>query len=187
MSDEKMFIPVVLGTSRPGRRSENVAKYMVSFINNNFGDKVVTELVDVANFDLSVDGKNPEQLNQEFSDLVGRADGFVLVTPEYNHTFAGGLKRLLDLEYDKYEKKPAGLVGVSISQWGGIRAVESLVNYTKALGLVNIKRDMYFARVEDLFDQNGVIQDSSYDGMAGKFLEELVWYAKALKVGRSGL
>ena len=125
------FVPVILGTARTGRRSADVAKAVATELKNR---DFLTELVDVAEFPMT--GTNspvkPGAL-ERFRETVAAADGFVIVTPEYNHGYPGELKMLLDSELDAYRHKPVGLVGVSAGQLGGTRDFEQLKQWLDEL------------------------------------------------------
>ena len=80
----------------------------------------------------------------EFSAMVARADGLILVVPEYNHSFPGLLKHVLDTNLKEYIHKAVGVCGVSAGPFGGARMIQSLVPVLRELGLVTIFSDVYF-------------------------------------------
>jgi NAD(P)H-dependent FMN reductase len=113
------------------------------------------------------------------------ADGLVLVVPEYNHSFPGLLKHVLDTNLEEYIHKAAGVCGVSAGPFGGARMIQSLLPVLRELGLVTIFTDVYFGSVQKLFDTaTGEIAEPAYAGRVGKFLDELVWMARALRCAR---
>lgn len=183
----KLFIPIILGTTRPQRESEKPARYLLSLIEREYSSEIETVLVDPVELDFKLDGKDLENKDPRYSELTKRADGFLIVTPEYNHSIPGSLKRLLDAEYENYNKKAVAIVGVSDGPWGGVRAIEALLHVTKALGLVNIKPDLQFARVKELFDEKNELLNSAIEPRATKLIEELLWMTKVLKWGRENL
>ena len=91
---------------------------------------------------------------------------------------------MIDMLYGQYARKPVGFCGVSAGGLGGARAVEQLRLVSIELHMVPIREALYFSSVFDLFDKNGNINDKSYHERANKFLDELTWYAKALKAAR---
>ena len=91
---------------------------------------------------------------------------------------------MIDIAYQEYGRKPVGLCGVSMSPMGGVRAVEQLRGVFAELHMVDIREALYFSSVGELFDEEGNITDESYEERVKTFLDELVWYAKALKTAR---
>ncbi len=114
-----------------------------------------------------------------------RADGLVIVSPEYNHGYPGELKLMLDQLYQEYNRKPAGICGVSAGDLGGARMAEVLRICLIELQMVLIRETVYFPKVQDLFNEKGEIRNLSYTERLQKFFAELVWYAEALKTARS--
>ena len=119
---------------------------------------------------------------------VARADGLILVVPEYNHSFPGLLKHVLDTNLKEYMHKAVGVCGVSAGPFGGVRMIESLLPVLRELGLVTIFWDVYFGTAGKLFDSaTGKITDPAYSRRVEKFLNELVWMARALRHARESL
>ncbi len=178
----ELFIPVIIGTSRPKRKSYFAAKFI-----KEVGERlpeIKTILIDPTELDFKTDGNDPENKIASYSDITARADGFFIVTPEYNHSFPGSLKRMLDSEYENYHRKAVAFGGVSNGSWGGVRAIEALVLTTRTLGLSTINRDIQFPRVQDIFDDQGNLMDESYVARAEKVWQDLIWLAQALKQAR---
>lgn len=179
----ELFIPVIVGTTRPDRESINVARLIRDKLSEREG--VSTKLVDPRDYDLSDDGNDPEDQINEYTDIVTRADGFFIVTPEYNHSFPGSLKSLLDKELENYMHKPAALAGASSGRFGGARAIESLVPVLRELGLVASSFDVSVPNVQDQFDEDGnLLSDKLLNGTE-KAVDELLWLARTLKAGRN--
>jgi NAD(P)H-dependent FMN reductase len=116
-----------------------------------------------------------------------RADALVIVSPEYNHSFPGLLKHVLDSCLKEYIHKAVGIVGVSAGPWGGSRAIVNLLPALRELGLVTIFWDVNFATVHKVFDERGALMDETYRKRADKFLAELVWMARTLRHGRQNI
>jgi NAD(P)H-dependent FMN reductase len=115
------------------------------------------------------------------------ADALVIVTPEYNHSFPGLLKHILDSCLKEYIHKAAGIVGVSAGPFGGVRAIQDFLPVIRELGLVNIFWDVNFGNVASVFDVTGKLLDQAFVKRADKFLDELVWMAKTLRYGRDNI
>ncbi len=179
---DKLFIPILLGTSRPHRQSKQVAD-LVTHVGEAI-DEITVELVDPLDYHFPFDGNDPENKDPRYSDLTKRADGFFIVTPEYNHSFPGTLKRMLDSELENYIHKPVAFAGVSNGIFGGARAIEELVPTVREMGMAVTFSDVYFPQVQNLFDENGNIKDEGYVRRIKRGFEELIWIAKTLKYGR---
>ena len=119
-----------------------------------------------------------------WADTVGSLDAFIIVTPEYNHGYPGELKMLLDMLFSQYAHKPVGICGVSSGAWGGTRMVEQLRQVCLALHMVPTGEAVYFPKVQELFDEAGLLKGRSQHGQAKRLLEELTWYARTLKAAR---
>ena len=178
----RLFIPIILGTSRPKSRSMFVANLIHKV--GEYTDDIDSIIIDPAKIKLKYDGNDKENISSHYSNLTKKADGFFIVTPEYNHSFSGSLKRLLDSEFDNYKNKPVILVGVSSGSSGGIRAIEALVNVVRKLGMITTSNDILFPYVQDLFDNKNEIIDEKYIIKIKQAFKQLDWLAKTLKWGR---
>jgi len=181
-----VFLPVILGTSRQGRASEHAARFV--FDEASKRADMTTELIDIRNLRLSIDDAGEAIKDSQFSATVDRADGLILVVPEYNHSFPGLLKHVLDSNLKEYVHKAAGVCGVSAGPFGGARMIQSLLPVLRELGLVTIFWDVYFGSAGKLFDPaNGNITDPAFSGRVKKFVDELVWMARALRFARENI
>ncbi len=180
-----VFLPVVLGTSRQGRASEKVARFV--FDQASQRSDLTTEWIDIRNIRLSIDDAGEALKDAQFSATVGRCDGLILVVPEYKHSFPGLLKHVLDTNLEEYIHKAAGVCGVSAGPFGGARMIQSLLPVLRELGLVTIFTDTYFGSVGKLFDKAGQITEPAYARRLGKFLDEMVWMSRALRFARENL
>ena len=189
MSEKKLFIPILLGTSRKGRESEKAAKWLLGKIEER-GDEIETQLFDVRDFKIPLDDYGTE-LKDDFPEWRGamiRADGLVIVTPEYNHGYPGSLKSVLDLLLPEYIHKAVAFAGVSAQVWGGVRVIEACVPMVRELGFSVTFTDLNFPRVQTLFDESGnLIDEKAYESRVKAFLDELVWMSKTLRWGRENL
>ncbi len=187
MNDQKLFIPIILGTPRKDRKSENVAKWVYSRMLER--EELEAEYFDVRDFDLPRDHYGTEigHLFPAWRDAIIRADGLVIVAPEYNHGCPGSLKSVLDLLLKEYIHKAVAFVGVSAGPWGGTRLIESMVTMVRELGLAATFTDLHFPNVGSKFDENGDLLDEAYAKRVTGFLDELVWMSITLRWGRENL
>lgn len=183
----KVFIPVLLGTNRKLRKSVHVANWLVGEMKKR--KDIKTKLFDVQDFQLPQDDYGTEIRDSfpEWRDSIIRADGLVVITPEYNHGYPGSLKSVMDLLLKEYIHKCVGLVGVSAGPWGGTRVIEALVPMVRELGLVVTFTDLNFPSVQNKFDADGKLLDDAYEKRAEGFLDELVWMSRVMKWGRENL
>jgi NAD(P)H-dependent FMN reductase len=185
MNPRPIYIPVILGTTRKGRMSANVARLLTGEVAKQAG--VETDLIDIAALPLPTDDAGEAIKDGIFSEKMERADGLVIVAPEYNHGYCGLLKHVLDSCLKEYVHKAVGIVGVSAGPWGGTRVIQSLLPVVRELGLVNIFWDVNFATVQKTFAADGSLLDTAYLRRIEKFLQELVWMSKTLRYGRENI
>ncbi len=180
-----LTIAVLAGTTREQRESIHAAK-LVAEVGATFEDVEII-FVDPVDFNFPGDGNDPEGQDPRYTAITERADAFFIVTPEYNHSFPGSLKRMLDSELQNYVHKPVAFAGASSGQWGGVRAIEQLVGAVREMGLVSTFTDMHFPKVQDLFNEQGELQNEAYREYVKGAWTELIWMAKTLKYGRENL
>ena len=181
-----LFIPVILGTVRKGRASENVAKFVFEQVKKREG--VESELIDIRELNFPGDDAGEQIKDAKFSAACERADGLVIVTPEYNRGYPGMLKHVLDSNLKEYIHKAVGICGVSAGGFGGTRVIESLLPVMRELGLVTIFWDGNFSGAQQLFDDAGNMKDrAAHEKRMDKFLGELIWMSKVLRYGRENI
>jgi NAD(P)H-dependent FMN reductase len=183
MANTPLFIPVILGTPRQGRQSEYVAKFIVEQV--NLREDTETELIDIRAIAIATDDAGESIKDPQFSATMERADGLIIVVPEYNHGYPGLLKHVLDTCLKEYIHKAVGLCGVSAGPFGGTRAIQNLLPIMRELGLMTIFYDLNFGNVSTLFNESGDLIDSpTYIRRMGRFMDELVWMSTVLRHGR---
>jgi NAD(P)H-dependent FMN reductase len=180
-----VFIPVIIGTPRQGRLTEPAANFV--FEEASKRQDLKTELIDIREIPIRSDDAGEALKDPEFCGTVQRADGLIIVAPEYNHSFPGLLKHVLDTNLTEYIHKAVGVCGVSAGPFGGARMIQSSLPVLRELGLVAIFWDVYFSNAGQLFDDSGKITDPAYSRRLEKFLNELVWMSRVLRYGRENL
>ncbi|CAN5316431.1 NAD(P)H-dependent oxidoreductase [soil metagenome] len=183
----KLFIPIIAGTTRPKRVSIHAAEFIYE-VASQIPD-VESQLLDPNDFHIPFDGNDPECKDPHYTEITARADAFMIVSPEYNHSFPGSLKKLLDSELENYNHKPVAFAGVSNGNWGGVRAIEALVTTTREMGLVSSAVDLQFAYDEKLFVDGKIIEaeKQKYVDRVLRVYKELIWFANTLKYGRENI
>ena len=184
--DNKLCIPVILGTVRQGRLSEPVAKFIFNQIQQH--SEVDSVFIDIRDLPIPIDDAGTDAQIPGLADTIRRADGYIIVTPEYNHTYPSLLKHVLDLNYKEYRHKSVGVCAVSAGPFGGVRVVEALLLTFKAFGLSPIVQDLNFGNVKTLVDASvgGLTEEAqaTYGQRFRCFMTELLWLTKSLKYGR---
>lgn len=187
LNTSSVFLPILLGTNRKLRRSAHVARWLHGAMSAR--PDIETELFDVADFALPQGDYGTDIKDQfpQWRDTIVRADGLVIVAPEYNHGYPGALKSVLDLLLKEYIHKAVAFVGVSAGPWGGTRVIEAMVPMVRELGLAVTFTDLQFPTVQSKFDDTGKLLDAAYENRVRGFLDELVWMSRTLKWGRANL
>jgi NAD(P)H-dependent FMN reductase len=181
-NERPLHIPVILGTVRKGRASAHAARFLRERIGKREG--VVTELIDIATLPLPIDDAGEDIKDKDLSEKMNAADGLVIVAPEYNHSFPGLLKHVLDSYLKEYIHKAVGIAGVSAGPFGGTRVIQNCLAPMRELGLVTIFWDVNFSNVFKLFDESGNLLDPAFVRRTEKFFNELIWMATTLRYGR---
>ena len=125
MNEKQLYLPVILGTSRQGRKSEHVANFLLSEMKKR--PEIETEIIDLRTLKMTLQDAGPTMRDPAFEEKMMRADGLAIVVPEYNHSFPGLLKHALDSNLEEYIHKAAGICGVSAGAFGGARVIEHLL------------------------------------------------------------
>ncbi len=184
-ADRPLYIPIILGTARQGRRSEHAARFVLEQTRKRAA--VETELVDVRHIPMRLDDAGEQIKDPTYAAMITRCDGLILVTPEYNRGYPGLLKHALDMCLEEYIHKAVGICGVSAGPFGGSRVIENLLPVMRELGLVTTFTDVNFSSVAKVFGEAGELQDASFVRRVDKFLDELIWMATVLRHGRENV
>jgi NAD(P)H-dependent FMN reductase len=128
-------------------------------------------------------GEAPEAM-EKIVGIYRKADAFIFCTAEYNHSIPAALKNLIDHFMNEYFWRPAGIASYSAGAFGGARAAVHLRVILGEVGLVTIPSMFSMSKVGQSFDEEGTALDDAYPKRIGKFLDELEWYAHALRAAR---
>ncbi len=169
-------IAVIIGSTRPTRSGDKVADWFIRQVPHDSG--LDFTLVDLNEINLPfLDESKPPMLGEytkehtkKWSKLIDGFDGFVIVTPEYNHGYPASLKNALDFLYKEWLDKPVAFVSYGVT--GGFRAVEQLRQVVVNLGMRQVNIQIAVHTPWNAITENDV--DSAYVfGDVAKLLEEL--------------
>ncbi len=177
------YIPIILGSTRRGRQSGKVARFVLRRIENAGAE---SEILDLAAYKFPIMEErlrfrdDPPPRLREFADKMARADAIVIVTPEYNNGYPGVLKNALDYLLPEYRRKPFGIVTVSGGGFGGLNCLAQLRLVTLGMGAFPIPASLPISRVQETFEEDGSPRDVSYEKRAQAFVTELLWFTEAV-------
>jgi len=129
-------------------------------------------------------GTAPEPLDT-LAELYRRADGFLIVSGEYNHAAPAALKNLLDTFLEEYFWRPSGIACYSAGQFGGVRAAMQLRMTLAELGMSSIPSLLPIPHIGGAIDTDGNALAPGLDASRDRFLDEFLWYAAALAAARA--
>ena len=181
---------VIYGSARQNRQGIKAARFIVRKLAER--DHSVT-LIDSQEYELPLLDKMYKEFSDEdappkmtaISEALDAADGFVIVSAEYNHSVPAALKNLLDHFQSEYLYKPSAIVTYSAGPFGGVRALVNLRAILAELGTPSIPSAFAVSQVHKAFDDDGNAVETSYDRRVVKFLDEYEWYAEALRHKRA--
>ena len=186
---DSIKLPLLLGSVRIGRRSEDVAKYLLSKLETDA--RFHPELLDLASYRFGLLEQRPSESAElpealgAFSQRLREADALLIVSPEYKGGIPGALKNAIDLlEPGILRRKPVGICTVSAGGFGGLQCLLQLRLTVLALGGVPIPESISISRVQERFAEQGELRNGSKVLDTECFLEELYFYGQALKHAR---
>ncbi|MFE3140495.1 NADPH-dependent FMN reductase [Streptomyces scopuliridis] len=179
---------VIIGSTREGRLGPTVGHWFTTLAAGHGSTEV--DLIDLADTELPAVhpnwGTEPTPALAELSARLGAADAFVVVTPEYNHSFPAILKHFIDLHREEWQAKPVGFVSYG-GVGGGLRSVEQLRLVFAELHSTTVRETVSFHKVtSDVFAPDGTAHDpEGAAGAAKAMLDQLDWWARALRTARA--
>ncbi len=180
---------VIYGSARRDRQGIKAARFMVQKLEarNHAVSLVDTEEFELPLLDLMYKEYEPSDAPPAMrgvSEILEAADGFVVVSAEYNHSVPAALKNLLDHFQSEYFYKPSAIVTYSAGPFGGVRALVNLRGILAELGTPSIPSAFPVSMVQNAFDDDGQAIEKAYDERVVRFLDEYEWYAGALARAR---
>jgi len=176
---------------RPARLGLRVAKSTLSYLQNTYSEHQF-ELIDPLDYPLEpvfkpqfayAKGKAPEPLNT-LAEKIAAADGYIMVSPEYNHSMSPALANLLNhFASSSFSYKPSAIVTYSAGQWGGMRAAVGMRTFLAELGCLSVSAMIHIPKAQEVFDEDGSVQatedESAWMNYYSRTFNQLMWWASA--------
>lgn len=181
-------IAIIVGSVRQNRQGIKVARWMEEKLKNR--DHIVY-FIDPLKLNLPLLDKmykeitNPSENLKQLRNQIVEADGYMPITPEYNHSTSAAMKNTLDYFLEEYYFKPSAIVSYSVGGFGGVNAVQHLRLIFAELGAPSISSSFSISKVQDVFDDDGRLRDQLYEKRVVRFIEEFEWYIEAFKNQRA--
>ncbi|HEX9173635.1 MAG TPA: NAD(P)H-dependent oxidoreductase [Telluria sp.] len=184
-------IAVIVGSTRPGRKAEDVARWVMEIA--SLRSDAIYEMVDIRDFNLPLldeplppsMGKYSKPHTLAWAGKIDQYDGFVFVTPEYNHGTSGALKNAIDFLYKEWNNKAAAFV--SYGSAGGSRAVETLRLVMAELQIADVRAQVMLSLFTD-FEEMKTFKPAQFQEKAvTTMLDQLVSWSQALQTVRNKL
>jgi NAD(P)H-dependent FMN reductase len=192
MSETNIGVGLILASAREGRRGEAFARWMHGLLAERPG--VEAELLDLRDWPLPPYAHRdspvvaekafaPGSLEGRWSEKIAAQDGFLVVTPEYNHGYPGQLKNALDAVYGPWNHKAIAFVSYG-GFAAGARAVEQLRLVAIELRMVPVRDELNVKLAGYAADEQGRPADPAYGRKAKATIDDLLWWTRVLKEGR---
>jgi NAD(P)H-dependent FMN reductase len=181
-----LLTPVILGSVRSERLGLRAARFIIRQLVERGAE---APLVDALELKLPLldrmykeypEGEAPEQI-ERLASLFRSADAFVIVSAEYNHSIPPGLSNTLDHFLEEYFWRPSAIVCYSAGRFGGVRAAMQLRAMLCELGTPSIPSLLPIPEIGKALDPDGIAQQPWLEKSASRFVDELAWYAEALR------
>jgi NAD(P)H-dependent FMN reductase len=188
-ASDKVRIQIILGSTREGRFGDRVANWFYVLAAKR--EDLIAELIDLRDWTLPFFNEPKSPITGHYAPearawaaKMAEGDGYVFVTPEYNFGYPAVLKNALDHIYHEWNNKPVAFVSYGGGA-GGSRSVQQLRQVVVELQMAPIRAGIVIPFARRLFDESGAIKDESYDTRANALLDQLLWWARALKAARA--
>lgn len=187
-----MKIHIILGSTRQHRAGDKIANWIYELAQKQ--SDIEFELIDLRDWQLPMfdesmspmanKGKWDSEVGAKWAQKVGEADGYIIVTPEYNHGYPAVLKNVLDYAFYEWNHKPFAFVAYSPVNTGAVRAVEQLAQVVGQLKGVSIVSSGDAVIIPNLPMGSETFDGTDYQHMADNMFTQLRWWATALKTAR---
>lgn len=181
-------LAIIIGSTRPGRVGESVARWVYELATRR--QDAEFELVDIRDFNLPLldepvppaQGQYSKDHTKAWAAKIGSFDGYVFVTPEYNHGISGALKNAIDFLYAEWNNKAAGFIGYGSA--GGVRAVEHLRLVMAEVQVATVRNQVALSLFTD-FENYTTFKPATYHQKSvDQMLDQLMAWGGALKTLR---
>lgn len=181
--DRTLKLAIIIGSTREGRFGDTVGRWFAKEAAGHGGFAI--DLIDLVDIKLPpVHGAKPTAEMDAFRARLAAADAFVIVTPEYNHSYPAVLKHAIDQAYAEWMAKPVGFVSYG-GTVGGVRAIEHLRHVFAEVHATTIRDYIPFINARRQFDESGNPIDREGPRNAARvMLDRLAWWADALRTAR---
>jgi NAD(P)H-dependent FMN reductase len=181
-------VAVIIGSTRPGRVGESVGKWVYEQAKKRTDAEF--ELVDVQAFNLPMldepvppsQGKYSKEHTKAWAAKIASFDGYVFVTPEYNHGICGALKNAIDFLFKEWNNKAAGFVGYGSA--GGVRAVEHLRQVMAEVQVATVRNQVALSLFTDFENYTTFKPDPRHEKSLSQMFDQLIAWSGALKTLR---
>lgn len=185
-----MLFPVIYGSVRTERQGIILANHIAAALRERGHDAPLIDPVErrlplLDKMYKEYKGDAPPAL-EELASLFKQADGFVIVSGEYNHSIPPALSNLLDHFLEEYFWRPSAIACYSAGGFGGVRAAMQLRAMLGELGMPSIPSILAVGRIGQAFGEDGAPADEGFGVRFDRFAKEFEWYAEALKAKRGG-
>lgn len=191
MEEIHMSIGIIIGSNRPGRNGIKIANWLTSHL-----DTLGTfeyEVLDLASINLPfMDEPMPPMMaagnyqndhTKVWSQTIAKHDGYIVITPEYNHSYPAVLKNAIDYLYGEWASKPVGFVGYGVS--GGTRAVEHLIPVFTQLNAVPLGGQVNIPLFNQLNEKGEFVANEQNEQAVTALAAKVATYATALAETRT--
>lgn len=182
-------VPVFYGSVRETRKGIRAARFVVNQLKAAGFEPI---LIDPLEYDLPLlrrmyktyKEEQPPEMLKELAGIIKNADGFVVVTGEYNHTMPPALTNLMAHFLEEYFHRPVGIVSYSSGRLSGVRAAMHARNMLGEMGMAVIPTEYAIPHVHKAFEEDGTPTDPKMPEHIAKFIKGLKWYVQVMHDGR---
>ncbi|MFO8054691.1 MAG: NAD(P)H-dependent oxidoreductase [Bacteroidales bacterium] len=183
-------VALIYGSVRIARQGIRAAKYLQGKLQER---SIKADLIDPLEYPLPLLDKMYKEFEPEkapeamkkLSEIFDRADGFLIVSGEYNHSIPPALKNILDHFQSEYMFKPSAIAAYSAGIFGGMRVAMHLRALVGELGMPAISSILPIPQISSSIDKKGIPQNKHIDPSTDRFLDEFEWYLQAFKTQRA--
>jgi NAD(P)H-dependent FMN reductase len=185
-----MKIKIILGSTRPARFGIQVAEWIL-----NEGKKIENfdvELIDLKDYPMPFfeEDTGPSRITTpytnttvaKFTQKIAEGDGFIIISPEYNHAPSAVIKNAMDYVYKEWNNKPVGFA--SYGSVGGTRAIEQLRLIAIELQMAPIRNSIQLVNFWAHLDEAGKLKTEDFQNQIDPFFSQLKWWCEALKTAK---